>query len=74
MGWRFDWVSSYGSDFNYDYQRLRHGDERAAGKTYYNYERRGAPAEELPGSACSTRMRQATYFIPIRHMHGATTS
>ena len=30
MGWRFPWVSSFGSDFNYDYPRLVHAREEAA--------------------------------------------
>lgn len=37
MGWRFKWVSSYGSDFNYDYHVTFTNDEMAAGKVYYNY-------------------------------------
>jgi predicted dithiol-disulfide oxidoreductase (DUF899 family) len=50
MGWAFDWVSSYGNDFNYDYHVSATEDERAAGKTYYNYETTdGAPGGELPG-------------------------
>src|ERR1700739_1966427 len=38
MGWRFKWVSSYGSDFNYDYHVSFTEDEIAQGKVYYNYE------------------------------------
>src|SRR4051794_14621889 len=29
MGWRFPWVSSFGSDFNYDYQASFRPEERA---------------------------------------------
>jgi predicted dithiol-disulfide oxidoreductase (DUF899 family) len=50
MGWMFDWVSSAGSDFNFDYQVSATADELEAGKTYYNYEMAdGAPGGELPG-------------------------
>jgi predicted dithiol-disulfide oxidoreductase (DUF899 family) len=38
MGWRFKWVSSYGSDFNYDYHVSFTKDEMATGKVYYNYD------------------------------------
>jgi predicted dithiol-disulfide oxidoreductase (DUF899 family) len=38
MGWSFPWVSSYGSDFNFDYQASFTPDEIADGKAYYNYE------------------------------------
>ena len=47
MGWRFHWVSSFGTDFNYDYQVTAQKDEQ--GKTYYNYERTQFPSDELPG-------------------------
>jgi predicted dithiol-disulfide oxidoreductase (DUF899 family) len=36
MGWRFRWVSSFGSDFNYDYH-VSFTPEQAAGKVDYNY-------------------------------------
>ena len=38
MGWQFDLISSYGSDFNYDYHVSFTEDELAKGKVYYNYE------------------------------------
>ena len=38
MGWRFKWVSSFGSDFNSDYQVSSTKEEIAGGKVYYNYE------------------------------------
>ena len=37
MGWSFPWVSSYGSDFNFDYHVSFTPDQIAAGQTYYNY-------------------------------------
>jgi predicted dithiol-disulfide oxidoreductase (DUF899 family) len=37
MGWSFPWVSSYGSDFNFDYHVSFTPEEIAAGKAYYNY-------------------------------------
>ena len=36
MGWRFKWVSSYGSDFNYDFHVSFTTEQIAQGKTYYN--------------------------------------
>jgi predicted dithiol-disulfide oxidoreductase (DUF899 family) len=38
MGWSFPWVSSYGSDFNFDYHVSFTPAEIAAGKAYHNYE------------------------------------
>jgi predicted dithiol-disulfide oxidoreductase (DUF899 family) len=37
MDWRFKWVSSYGSDFNFDYHVSFTKDEMTKGKVYYNY-------------------------------------
>jgi predicted dithiol-disulfide oxidoreductase (DUF899 family) len=37
MGWCFKWVSSYGSDFNFDYHVSFTKEELANGKVYYNY-------------------------------------
>src|SRR5437764_1023404 len=39
MGWSFPWVSSYGSDFNFDYRVSFTPEEMAAGEAYYNYGR-----------------------------------
>jgi predicted dithiol-disulfide oxidoreductase (DUF899 family) len=47
MGWRFPWLSSYGSDFNYDYQVSFAKEE--GGKVYYNYDHRDFVSEELSG-------------------------
>src|ERR1700734_2173234 len=49
MGWRFPWLSSYGSDFNYDYQVSFAKEEAATGKVYYNYDNRDFVSDELSG-------------------------
>ena len=49
MGWRFDWVSSEGSDFNHDFHVSFTPDELAAGEVDYNYGKRVFPASEAPG-------------------------
>jgi predicted dithiol-disulfide oxidoreductase (DUF899 family) len=50
MGWKFKWVSSFGSDFNYDYQVSCTKEQRDAHQVYYNYDvQSGAPGDELPG-------------------------
>jgi len=51
MGWRFKWVSSNGSDFNFDYQVSRSEKEAVGGKVYYNYEMMEFPPEERPGAS-----------------------
>jgi predicted dithiol-disulfide oxidoreductase (DUF899 family) len=51
MGWKFTWVSSFGSDFNHDYQVSASAEEKAAGRVVYNYEETTFPSEERPGAS-----------------------
>jgi predicted dithiol-disulfide oxidoreductase (DUF899 family) len=51
MGWKFKWVSSFGSDFNFDYQVSATPEQKAAGKVMYNYEMTEFPSDELPGAS-----------------------
>lgn len=37
MGWTFRWASSYGSDFNYDFQAGVTAEQQRSGGTEYNY-------------------------------------
>jgi predicted dithiol-disulfide oxidoreductase (DUF899 family) len=49
MGWQFKWVSSFGSDFNFDYHVSFPKEENKKGKVYYNYDLTEFPSEEAPG-------------------------
>jgi predicted dithiol-disulfide oxidoreductase (DUF899 family) len=49
MGWRFKWVSSHGSDFNYDFGVTFTPEEVAKGELYYNYGTWPFAYEEWPG-------------------------
>ena len=49
MGWSFKWVSSFGSDFNHDYQVSFTPDEMEQGEMLYNYDTTKFPSEEAPG-------------------------
>jgi predicted dithiol-disulfide oxidoreductase (DUF899 family) len=51
MGWRFHWVSSFGSDFNFDYHVSQTEAEKASGKAYYNYATTTFPSDERPGAS-----------------------
>jgi predicted dithiol-disulfide oxidoreductase (DUF899 family) len=51
MGWKFQWVSSFGSDFNFDYHVSFTPEERATGKVEYNYGQVEFPSEEGPGAS-----------------------
>jgi predicted dithiol-disulfide oxidoreductase (DUF899 family) len=49
MGWQFKWVSSHGTDFNYDFGVSFTPEEVAKGEGNYNFSNRPISVEELPG-------------------------
>lgn len=49
MGWTFSWVSSHGSDFNFDYHVSFNEDELKRGEALYNYRIIDPGIDELPG-------------------------
>jgi len=49
MGWKFKWVSSYGSDFNFDYHVSFTEADKARGKAFYNFELGDYMSDEMPG-------------------------
>ncbi len=49
MGWKFPWVSSAGSSFNFDYQVSFTQDEKEKGEVTYNYGRMAFRGPEEPG-------------------------
>jgi predicted dithiol-disulfide oxidoreductase (DUF899 family) len=51
MGWTFPWVSSAGSDFNYDYHVSFTKEEIAKGEAQYNFEKTKVTMEDLHGTS-----------------------
>jgi predicted dithiol-disulfide oxidoreductase (DUF899 family) len=49
MGWRFQWVSSYGTEFNHDFHVSFTEEELAQGKVNYNFTMQEFPSAEAPG-------------------------
>jgi len=49
MGWKFKWLSSYGNDFNFDYQVSATEEEKTKGKMFYNYRTDELIGDEMPG-------------------------
>jgi predicted dithiol-disulfide oxidoreductase (DUF899 family) len=49
MGWRFKWLSSHDSDFNFDYHVSFTKEEEKKNKVYYNYGMGEFMMDELPG-------------------------
>lgn len=64
MGWTFPWMSSFGSDFNFDYHVSFTKEELASGKVMYNY--RETPTadahDELPGLSAFARDEDGTVY------------
>jgi len=55
MGWGFDWVSSHGSDFNFDFGVSFTPEALATGQVTYNYRRAYFASEEAPGISVFSR-------------------
>jgi predicted dithiol-disulfide oxidoreductase (DUF899 family) len=51
MGWRFRWISSFGSDFNYDFDVSFTPEQIATGRAIYNYRDGAQPMEEMSGNS-----------------------
>jgi predicted dithiol-disulfide oxidoreductase (DUF899 family) len=49
MGWQFKWVSSSGSDFNYDFQASFKPEDLESGKAFYNFTEQKLNSQEEPG-------------------------
>jgi predicted dithiol-disulfide oxidoreductase (DUF899 family) len=49
MGWTFNWLSSGGSDFAYDYRASFRPEQLATGEVTYNYRRLKTSMSDLPG-------------------------
>lgn len=62
MGWRFRWLSSYGSDFNYDYRVSFTKEQVEAGSGGYNYGSSGWLAEEMSGLSIFYKDHESSVF------------
>jgi len=62
MGWSFRWVSSSGSDFNYDYCASFTPEQMAGAEATYNFGPITPPIEELPGSSVFIRDDEGRIF------------
>jgi predicted dithiol-disulfide oxidoreductase (DUF899 family) len=62
MGWSFPWVSSCGSDFNFDYHVSFTPEQIATGKVEYNYRERLNPISEEVGISVFYRNEKGEVF------------
>ena len=61
MGWTFKWVSSFGGDFNRDFD-VSFAPEELEGEVTYNYARQKFPADEAPGMSLFCRDGDGAVF------------
>ncbi len=62
LGWQFRWVSSNGSDFNYDYGVSFTPAQIARGETDYNYGTTPYADQDLPGTSIFARNEAGEVF------------
>ena len=62
MGWKFNWVSSYGSDFNYDYHVSFTPEQLAQGKVEHNFDLEEFPGREAPGISVFYKDKDGNIF------------
>ena len=73
MGWGFPWVSSHGSDFNFDYQVSFTPEQIARVRRYTNYAVSQTPCPSSSVLASSTRITMATCSTPTPAIRAAST-
>jgi predicted dithiol-disulfide oxidoreductase (DUF899 family) len=69
MGWKAKWVSSYGSDFNYDFHVSFTPEQLAQGKVYYNYDMVEG-FDELPGLSVFARTASGVFHTYSSYARG----
>jgi predicted dithiol-disulfide oxidoreductase (DUF899 family) len=62
MGWDFDWYSSAGNDFNFDFRVSFTPDQVERGDKLYNFATLKAGNDELPGISVFTRDDEGAVF------------
>jgi predicted dithiol-disulfide oxidoreductase (DUF899 family) len=62
MGWQVRWVSSYGSDFNYDFHVSFTPEEIAGGKAFYNYRDGADVIDEMSGRSVFYKDEEGQIF------------
>lgn len=61
MDWKFKWVSSYGTDFNFDFNVSFKKDEMEKGRVTYNFDTEKPNSDEMPGLSAFIRDNGAIY-------------
>jgi predicted dithiol-disulfide oxidoreductase (DUF899 family) len=66
MGWNFEWVSSGGSDFNFDYGVSFTEEQIAAGEAVYNFAPMRSASPDLPGVTVFSKDEAGSVFCTFQ--------
>jgi predicted dithiol-disulfide oxidoreductase (DUF899 family) len=69
LGWRFPWVSSQDSDFNYDFGVSFRKEDIAAGRAIYNYGTPIKSSEDMHGTSIFARNEKGEVFHTYSTYH-----
>jgi predicted dithiol-disulfide oxidoreductase (DUF899 family) len=69
MGWTFPWVSSHGSDFNFDFGVSFTKEDMAAGRAIYNYGTPIKSSEDMFGTSIFARNESGDIFHTYSTYH-----
>lgn len=70
MGWNLKWVSSFESDFNFDFGVSFKDEDERAGRVLYNYTDRSYISDELPGASFFYRQNQEVFHTYSTYARG----
>lgn len=62
MGWNFNWVSSFGSEFNYDFGVSFTKEDIASGRAFYNYGTPIKKSEDMHGTSIFAKDAEGNVF------------
>ena len=69
MGWTFPWVSSHGTDFNYDFGVSFKKEDIAAGRAIYNYGTPIKSSEDMHGTSIFAKNEAGEVFHTYSTYH-----
>lgn len=69
LGWTFPWVSSHGTDFNYDFGVSFRKEDIAAGRAIYNYGTPIKSSEDMHGTSIFAKDAQGDLFHTYSTYH-----
>lgn len=62
MGWQFEWVSSFGSSFNFDFQVSFTDEQIKSGKAVFNFEERAMRSRDRGGTSVFVKNSEGEIF------------